>query len=903
MLAVLERGCENTITPNLRSSIAPRLISMAVANRNEFIACISKSKAIAADKFKEWLDSVDDEDPKKIASKLIQDELLTPWQAKFLLSGRSRISVGNYFLQTRISRDELGDKFEALHSQLNRKVVIQVFPSSVSKNESLLNKLLEKLRAITELDHPNLVHVYDIDQEGERYFLVTEFVEGELLNSISPKKLTDSEVAVIINGIGSGLAYSHENEIIHGNVSPDNIIVTPKGKAELEGFPSATLYREGKSDTKPASAESDFRRLSKIGLALLKKLPESSRSEHYDDLNEMIKGLKKSEDRDASLASLGEWVATHVPATDGSSIVEVPPEDDSFLSTDVPNGAGDFDSPMSTVAPTTLKKKKPEPETPEPKARGFLVRMWEEKRAAFITAVAALSLFLAGGLVTLGIAIGGGSGPQSPEQLVASNDVKAAKASPLSKPSGGGKTNEVLDPEANRKKLEQFFKERDGKKKTPKEKKQKQQPTANTVKAAEPDATELDADEPDAAELDAAEPDADAEAKKNPRAAARAKRRADAAAKADAKKKDDAKEKDDAKAKAKEAAGKPTPPGKAPVAKATAKIGNPFEKFVESIDLPVETDTKDLKIADLVIEKNHLLGLKLLSQPSISRAKITFALNRSEDDKQLWNVELTPKRSTPVAVAQFQKTPTEMKFRWLPAAAQEKDAGYLRNCLLELATPKDSTWLRLRSPVDLNEFAFAEDLASTEYDFELPWLPNPKNVKIELQPFNIGTRNDEVGFEPREFTPQESGRIFFRDKLPERFFYIGVSADLRKKSKLKAQAEVILPNGKTQQLRSMEDLVKFATALGNEAKATQYQSDQLAKLRANTRPPNMSNEELVALRKETKANATKLTKSFGLSQQYVELSKEFSGRVIPLQIYFEMENHRIIIAESKASKK
>ena len=425
---------------------------MAVANRKEFTACVTKSNAIPADKLNEWLDSVETEDPKKIAAKLIQDELLTPWQAKFLLSGRSRLSVGNYILQTRISRDELGDKFIAIHSQLNRKVVIQVFPSNISKNESLLNKLLAKLRAITELDHPNLVHVYDVDQEGERYFLVTEYVGGESLNLVSPKELTDSEIALIVQGIGAGLAYSHENDIIHGNVSPEKIIVKSNGKAELEGFPSATLIGETNSDAKPPTAGSDFRRLGKIGLSLLKKLPEESRSEDYDDLKEMIAGLKQPEDRDASLTSLDDWVSAHTAATDSSSNLELQPEDDSFLSSDNSTEAGEFDTPMSTVASTTLKKKKAPTEQTEDEPRGFLQTMWEDKRAAFITGAAALFLFFAGGLVTLGIVIGGGSNSQSSQSLVATKDTNVANDKKLDKPSEAKATDKALDPEANRKK-------------------------------------------------------------------------------------------------------------------------------------------------------------------------------------------------------------------------------------------------------------------------------------------------------------------------------------------------------------------------------------------------------------------------------------------------------------------
>ena len=862
---------------------------MAVANRKEFIACITKSKVIPADKLKEWLDSVNDEGPKKIAAKLIQDELLTPWQAKFLLSGRSRLSIGNYILQTRTSRDELGDKFKAFHSQLNRKVVIQVFPSSVSKNEGLLNKLLAKLRAITELDHPNLVHVYDVDQEGERYFLVTEYVGGQSLNLVSPKNLTDSEIALIVQGIGAGLAYSHEHDIIHGNVLPEKIIVKPNGKAELEGFPSATLIEEANSDAKPPTEGSDFRRLSKIGLALLKKLPEDSRSEDHGKLTKLIAGLKTSEDREASLASLEDWVSTHTAAADSSSSLELQSEDDSFLSSDKSTEGGDFDNPMSTVASTTLKKKKAPTETDEPQSRGFLKTMWEDKRTAFITLAAALLLLFAGGLVTLGIAIGGGTGSPASQSLVATKDNKDANNIKPDKPNSRKAVSKTLDPEANREKLEEFFKERDNKQKTPKEKRRESREqkaaAAEANKAAED--SEPKPSKKTAADTEVKVKDADAaNAEQNSIAAAQAKKKAEEEAEASSSEPAEGKKKAAAK-----------PPSKRP-----AKIGNPFEKFVKSVDLPAETDSQDFKIADLVIEKSHLLGLKLLSEPMIARPKIEFKLNRSADDKQLWNVELIPKRADPIAVAQFQKTPTEIKFRWLPAAAEEKNANYLSNCLLELATPKDSIWLRLRSPKNLSEFAFGEDPSSAELELEIPWLPNSQFIKVELQPFNIGTRADVVGFEPREFGVQDAGRIFFRERPADRFFFVEVAVDLRKKAKLQAQTTVLLPNGKMQSLRSMDDLAKFSIALGNEARSATSRSEQLDQIRANTRPPNMSNDELVNLRKEAKASASNLTKSFELTQKYAELIKKLPGKVIPLQIYFEMENHRIVLAESKASK-
>ena len=303
---------------------------MSVATRKEFIACVTKSKAIPEKKLTAWLEVVDEEDPKKIATKLVRDKLLTPWQAKFLLTGRSRLSVGNYLLRSRISRDALGDKFEAIHSQLNRKVVIQVFPSSIAKNEPLLQKLLKKLRQVTELDHPNLVHIYDVDQESERYFFVAEYVEGTTLDLVSPSDLTDTEIASIIHGIASGLSHAHQSEILHGNVTAENIFVTPDGKAELQGFPSATLSNETDGKAKTITKSSDFLRLAKIGSTLLKEMPKASRSEDFSEIAAMVVGLKDDDKREANMASLEDWVTTNLGDDAASFDIQLQPEDDSL---------------------------------------------------------------------------------------------------------------------------------------------------------------------------------------------------------------------------------------------------------------------------------------------------------------------------------------------------------------------------------------------------------------------------------------------------------------------------------------------------------------------------------------------------------------------------------------------
>lgn len=937
---------------------------MAVASRKEFIACVTKSKAIPAEKLKAWLDMVDDENPKKIATKLVRDKLLTPWQAKFLISGRSRLSVGNYLLQSRIARDELGDKFEAIHLQLNRKVVIQVFPSSVSKNDDLLKKLLTKLRQITELDHPNLVHVYDVDQESERYFLVTEFVAGKTLDLISPSDLTDSEISLIIHGIATGLTYAHASDIVHGNVTAQNIIVTPEGKAELQGFSSATVT--SRTDHAPPTAAADFHRLGKIGTTLLKKLPDASRSEQYDVIANMIGGLSSDTECKTSVAALNDWANSHFATAAVSSDIQLQPEEtseeDSFVASGESAGAGGFDSPVAAVPATTLKKKKKSVATPEPAPRGFLKTMWEDKRPAFITCCAALLLSVLGGL---GYVLSSSkttiteTSTDVDRSVALKRDVKDiplatsnAAEGALSVERNNQPKQNVVDPETSRKALAEFFAKRDGKKvdngqekKKPvdvnsDQKKIEDTKSANTATATKPDqladqetpsaSTELNVDAKVDADESLSKPDGipgtidltrisgigdktqaylnDGGVKTIEQLAAMSQSEVQAAmVKGNWKGPSRIKESAQWIAQAKMLTGDGSPikestvsqtPTRAATPKADkpVEIGNPFENFAKLTDLPEATNTVDAKIGDLIIAKNHLLGLELLAEPAIARGKVDLTLNRSADDKQLWNVELTAKRSDPIAVAQFQKTPTEMKFRWLPAAAENNDANFLRNCKLKLSTPKDSTWLGLRSPVLIEGLGFAEDAAMAKAETEVNWLPNPEMLKVELQPFQIGGPDDRVGFNPREVTKRAPGRIFFREKEPERFFFIEVTTEIRKKTRFLAQMTVLVPGGGSQPLRAASDLVGYTQALEEQKNQALYQYEQS---KTAKKPKNMEYKEFSRLKKEAEQNAETLTEMTDLSRLYVDLAKQLSGREIPIQIYFDMSGHRIVIAKSK----
>jgi predicted flap endonuclease-1-like 5' DNA nuclease len=619
------------------------------------------------------------------------------------------------------------------------------------------------------------------------------------------------------------------------------------------------------------------------------------------------------------------------------------------------------------------KKKAAQPPEFEEDERGFLKRMWEDKRAAFIACAAGLLLLFGGGLGAIGYTLTSASDSSVPPQVARKSEAKTPPSKAPAKEVPLANTNAAegalslsgrelkpdataLDPEANRQRLAEFFAKRDGGKATanepktltPKQTNQQTRPeNAAAEKAAKaspaptqsPPAAQTPANAPEIINLTiirgigdktqaylnnggvatmqqlASMSPSDVQAamvKGNWRGPNRTKEAADWITQAKKITGDESPMKPSnttvavapanaSKSATGTAANTKAMTSSTPTQKPPAKIGNPFEKFVQRIELPPSTNTSDLKIGNLVIAKNHLLGLQLLAGPEITKNKVDLKLNRSANDKQLWNVELGVKRSDPIAIAQFQKTPTEMKFRWLPTAAENKSAAALRNCMLKLSTPKDSQWLGLRMPVMIENFKFVDDQGFTKAETEIDSLPNLPALKVELQPMQLKVKTaDEkaisLTYQPRQISKRDPGRIFFQRSESSRFFYVEVTADIRKKSRFTAQMMVAYPNSNPQPLRSAGNLVDIARAIEPEKAAAMnlYQRSLQAK-----KPKDMTVTEFNGLKKEAKDKADDLTKLAKVTVENIAVAKKLSGKQIPLEVYFDMEGHRIVIAKSK----
>jgi len=121
---------------------------------------------------------------------------------------------------------------------LNRLVTIKLLRSEYTSDEDFVRRFRREAQSVASLSHPNIVSIYDVGREGEMHYLVMEYVDGQDLRGIIKREgALDPDRAVrIARQICDALEHAHENNIVHRDVKPHNILITRSGRAKLTDF-------------------------------------------------------------------------------------------------------------------------------------------------------------------------------------------------------------------------------------------------------------------------------------------------------------------------------------------------------------------------------------------------------------------------------------------------------------------------------------------------------------------------------------------------------------------------------------------------------------------------------------------------------------------------------------------
>jgi len=201
---------------------------MAITSTESYLALLEKSQLLSAkDLQKVQAAAAKYPDAKALAKALVTAKGLTRWQAAQLLAGRSSFMLGKYRLLDLLGRGGMGSVFAAEHKTFGRRVALKIISKQTGRDPEQLERFLAEARRIAALDHPNIVRAFDVDHEGERYFLVMEYVEGRDLQQIveSDGPLDVGRAARFIRQAALGLAHAHQRKMIHCDIKPSNLIV------------------------------------------------------------------------------------------------------------------------------------------------------------------------------------------------------------------------------------------------------------------------------------------------------------------------------------------------------------------------------------------------------------------------------------------------------------------------------------------------------------------------------------------------------------------------------------------------------------------------------------------------------------------------------------------------------
>ncbi len=153
--------------------------------------------------------------------------------------------IGPYVIVSQLGRGGMGEVFLAEDTKLERKVALKVLPAVFTKNPDRLRRFEREAKAASALNHPNILTIHEIGEDGGAHYIVSEFVEGETLRAIIKRGgLAVSHATGIAIQIAGALSLAHEAGIIHRDIKPENVMVRPDGLVKILDFGLAKLTEQ-----------------------------------------------------------------------------------------------------------------------------------------------------------------------------------------------------------------------------------------------------------------------------------------------------------------------------------------------------------------------------------------------------------------------------------------------------------------------------------------------------------------------------------------------------------------------------------------------------------------------------------------------------------------------------------
>jgi serine/threonine protein kinase len=224
----------------------------APANTPEFLDLVRKSGVVDEKRLDGHIENLKGAgllppEASKAAGVLIRDGFLTHFQADNILQGKwRRFTIGKYKVLEKIGSGGMGQVYLCEHKLMRRRVAVKVLPTARAADDAARERFYREARVVAAVDHPNLVHAYDIDQDENLHFLVMEYVDGASFQDIVKKAgpLDLNRACHYLRQAALGLQHAHEAGLVHRDIKPGNIMLDRSGVVKILDMGLARFFHD-----------------------------------------------------------------------------------------------------------------------------------------------------------------------------------------------------------------------------------------------------------------------------------------------------------------------------------------------------------------------------------------------------------------------------------------------------------------------------------------------------------------------------------------------------------------------------------------------------------------------------------------------------------------------------------
>jgi serine/threonine-protein kinase len=149
-----------------------------------------------------------------------------------------RLLDGRYHVRSRIAHGGMATVYMANDTRLDRMVALKVMHAELARDQDFVGRFIGEAKSVARLSHPNIVQVFDQGSDGQYLYLTMEYVPGQTLRSLLRERgwLSPDEALAIMAPVLAGLAAAHQAGIVHRDVKPENVLLTPDARVKVVDF-------------------------------------------------------------------------------------------------------------------------------------------------------------------------------------------------------------------------------------------------------------------------------------------------------------------------------------------------------------------------------------------------------------------------------------------------------------------------------------------------------------------------------------------------------------------------------------------------------------------------------------------------------------------------------------------